>query len=106
VTYDDSQAAVARNELSSVYSFPTELSCKDILCGVANIQKLFREGRLFVMDNSPLLITKLQGYRWHPLLDRPTKDSDDLIDAARYALVTQAISVGAWSSWRKEARKV
>lgn len=91
MVFIDSAAAQFREDLSVLYDIPSNAAVKSVLDGIAYVQSLVENDKLFVDSECEDGILMLKNYRWDPndklLKPRPVHDKfSHLADALRYAL--------------------
>lgn len=93
VVFIDSAAAQFASDLAYLYDIPTVKAKKDVLPGIAYVQTLIEQGRLFVDPSCIQTIKMLDQYRWNTkqagTRERPVHDEySHMADALRYAIYT------------------
>lgn len=88
-TYVDWGNAQVCHELA-IKGLPTVPAKKDVKVGIAVIQRLLRQNRLFIFRTCEQLVAEMKSYAWHPKWDKPIKEGDDLVDSMRYCLSLEA----------------
>tara|TARA_B110000908_G_scaffold153246_1_gene189587 strand:- start:2641 stop:3546 length:906 start_codon:yes stop_codon:yes gene_type:complete len=91
MVFCDSAAAQFRQDMSVEYDLPSSKAKKSVLDGIASIQALIDNDKLFVSPECEDLILMLTNYRWDPnhALIKPKPKHDQfshLADALRYAI--------------------
>lgn len=91
MVFIDSAAAQFRQDLSAMYDLPSNPAIKSVLDGIAYVQTLIEQDRLYVDEACVGVIMMLKNYRWDPndklIKPRPIHDKfSHLADALRYAL--------------------
>jgi hypothetical protein len=88
----DPAAAQFASDLAYVYDVPTIKAKKDVLSGIAFVQSLLQQGRLFVSPNCLETLAAFDQYQWdqRETLKKETPDHkhSHIPDAVRYALHT------------------
>ena len=88
----DSAAAQFAADLAYQHDISTTKARKDVLSGIAHVQNLIENNRLFVLSHCHHTIAMLNSYRWDPksnVREKPLHDTHSHIaDALRYALYT------------------
>lgn len=87
----DSAAAQFRQDMSAMYDLPSNPAIKSVLDGIAFVQTLIEQDRLFIDAGCEKVILALNNYRWNMdknlLKPKPVHDKfSHLADALRYAL--------------------
>lgn len=65
---------------------------KDVSAGIDTVQSLFRQNRLYILNECTWLIAELEGYRWKEkkpglnVPEEPVKENDHACDDIRYCL--------------------
>ena len=68
---------------------------KDVTAGISYVDSLYKTGTLYVVqDNVDLFRTEIDTYSWKENADEPVKESDDCMDAIRYAIYTDYLAEG------------
>lgn len=63
---------------------------KDVLAGISEVASLFKQDRLFVVeDEVDLFKNEIYNYVWKTGKDEPVKTNDDVLDALRYAIYSE-----------------
>ena len=71
---------------------------KDVTAGISYVDSLYKTGMLYVVqDNVDLFRTEIDTYSWDEGKDQPVKESDDCMDAIRYALYSDLLADGQTS---------
>lgn len=91
MVFVDSAAAQFREDLSVLYDIPSNAAVKSVLDGIAYVQTIIDNDRLFVDAECEKAILMLKNYRWDSndklVKPRPVHDKfSHLADALRYAL--------------------
>lgn len=87
----DSAAAQFREDLVSMFDFPSNAANKSVLDGISYVQRLIQQGKLIVHSECVDSINMLLNYRWDPnpnlIKPKPVHDTHShLSDALRYAM--------------------
>lgn len=70
---------------------------KSVVAGIEAVAKLFKEQKLFIKRGAiPRFFDEIYQYKWKPnsTTDEPLKEFDDVLDALRYAIYSEAVGVG------------
>ena len=68
------------------------LAHKDVIAGISEIATRFKTRKLFIVkDNVDLFKQEIESYIWKEEEDAPVKESDDVMDALRYAIYSDKI---------------
>lgn len=68
------------------------LAHKDVLAGISEVATRFKTRTLYVVkDNVDLFKQEIESYIWKEDEDSPVKESDDVMDAMRYAIYSDKI---------------
>lgn len=91
MVFIDSAAAQFREDLSVMYDIPSNAAIKSVLDGIAYVQTIIDNDRLYVDSTCEKAIMMLKNYRWDSndklIKPRPVHDKfSHLADALRYAL--------------------
>ena len=90
IIFIDSAAAQVGADLTYTYDISTTLSKKAKLPGIAYVQSLIEQDRLFVSPHCTHTLNALDQYRWDPrdtlTVSKPLHDYSDMMDALRYAV--------------------
>lgn len=91
MVFCDSAAAQFRQDMAVEYDLPSSKAKKSVLDGIASVQSLIDNDKLFVSPECEDLILMLTNYRWDPnsALIKPKPKHDQfshLADALRYAI--------------------
>ena len=91
MVFIDSAAAQFREDLSVMYDIPSNAAIKSVLDGIAYVQTIVDNDRLYVDASCEKAIMMLKNYRWDSndklIKPRPVHDKfSHLADALRYAL--------------------
>jgi len=108
MVYGDPAGKDAMETLRS-RGIPISNAKKDVLAGISMLDAMFRNKKLLVFDHLMQLKDEINSYSWEidkqeNLLERPTKENDDLLDALRYACFTYERSYRAlefMKSWHE-----
>jgi hypothetical protein len=88
--FADPAAAQERHEFH-IRGLFTYNAVKDVLAGIAKVQQLLREKRLFFFETCTETIKEMKNYCWHPnIKNKPLKENDDCADALRYVLMSDS----------------
>jgi phage terminase large subunit len=87
----DQAAAQFREDLISMFDFPSNPANKSILDGISYVQRIIQQGKLIVDSKCVHALEMLTNYRWdmNPALTKPKTVHDKyshMADALRYAL--------------------
>lgn len=75
---------------------------KAVLSGIEEVSKLFKNNELFIIkENVDLFNKEIYNYVWAKDKDEPVKKNDDVLDAIRYAIYTEAKHTGNTFDRRK-----
>lgn len=71
---------------------------KAVIAGIEMIAKLFKENKLYIKRGViPRFFDEIYQYKWKPnsTKDEPLKEFDDVLDALRYAIYSNALGIGS-----------
>lgn len=93
LVFIDSAAAQFAADLAYTYDIATAKAKKDVLPGIAHVQTLIEQGRLYVSSHCVHVLNALDQYRWSEkenlVREKPEHDEfSHMSDAFRYALYT------------------
>lgn len=92
----DSAAAQFRDDLSAMFDLPSNPAQKSVLDGIAFVQALIEQDRLYIDSRCEKVILALNNYRWDPKVglvkEKPLHD--------KYSHMADAIRYGLYSSMR------
>lgn len=87
--YGDPAAAQARADILE-YGISTSDAENDVELGINAVAQGFKAGELLIARNCTRLIEEIGEYHRNEKTQRPVKEKDDLCDALRYAIYTDA----------------